>query len=102
MKIIQKLSDMIEEEICDAEKYAECALKEKDYYPELADVFYKLANEEMDHMARLHQQVTVLIEDYRKTNGDPPEAMLMLYEIMHKKHIEQAAAVKGMIALYKE
>ena len=50
----------------------------------------------------LHQQVVTLIEDYRKKNGDPPEAMRMLYDIMHKKHIEQAAAVKGMIALYKE
>lgn len=102
MVIIQKLSDMIEEEIGDAEKYAKCALKEKDYYPELADVFFKLANEEMDHMAMLHKQVVVLIEDYRKNNGDPPEAMLMLYDILHKKHIEQAAAVRGMIEFYKE
>lgn len=102
MKIIQKLSDMIEEEICDAEKYAKCALKERDEYPELGATFYKLANEEMEHMSMLHQQVVTLIEDYRKKNGDPPEAMRMLYDIMHKKHIEQAAAVKGMIALYKE
>ena len=102
MKIIQELSDMIEEEIKDAEKYARCALAKKDLHPELANVFYKLANEEMDHMTLLHAQVVSIIEDYRKKSGDPPEAMLMLYEILHKKHIEHAASVKAMISLYKD
>lgn len=102
MKIIQELSDMIEEEIEDAEKYARCALAKKDDYPELAEVFYKLAGEEMVHMSMLHEQVVKMIEEYRKKSGDPPEAMLMLYDILHKKHIENAATVKGMISLYKE
>ena len=41
-------------------------------------------------------------DEYRKKNGEPPEAMKTLYEILHRKHIEHAAAVKGMLALYKE
>ena len=28
--------------------------------------------------------------------------MLLLYDILHRKHIENAAVVKGMFALYKE
>jgi hypothetical protein len=28
--------------------------------------------------------------------------MKTLYDILHRKHIEHAAAVKGMLALYKE
>ena len=102
MLIIEKLSDMIEEEICDAEKYARCALEYKDERPVLAETFYKLANEEMNHMAMLHEQVVIIISEYRKTNGDPPESMLKLYDIFHKKHISHAATVKGMISLYKE
>ena len=101
MKIIQELSDMIEEEIEDAEKYAKCALAKKDIYPALAETFFKLANEEMNHMNMLHTQVVNMINDYRKKSGDPPEAMLMLYDIIHKKHMEHAAAVKSMIELYK-
>lgn len=101
MKIIQKLSDMIEEEIEDAGKYARCALENKETNPQLAEMFYKLANEEMGHMATLHAQVTSIIEDYRKKNGNPPEVMLMLYDILHKKHIANAASVKGMLSLYK-
>lgn len=101
MKIIEKLSDMIEEEIGDAGKYAKCAVYYKENDPDLADMFYKLANAEMEHMSMLHEQVVRKIENYRKEKGDPPQHMLMLYDILHKKHIESAAEVKGMLALYK-
>lgn len=101
MKLIEDLSDMIEEEIEDAGKYARCALKQKDDNAPLAEIFFKLANEEMGHMNTLHSQVVSIIEDYRKRHGDPPADMLRLYDILHKKHIKSAAAVKGMLALYK-
>ena len=102
MIIIQKLSDMIEEELNDAEKYARCALEWKDERPTLAETFYKLANEEMVHANTLHDQVVAIITDYRKKEGNPPDVMLKLYDIVHKKHIDRAASVKGMISLYKE
>lgn len=101
MKIIEKLSEMIEEEIEDAAKYAKCALHYKEEDPSLAEMFYKLSIEEMAHMNVLHTKVVGIIEDYRKKNGEPPESMLKIYEILHKKHIENAAAVKGMQSLYK-
>lgn len=101
MKLIQELSEMIEEEIEDATKYAKCALAQKDENPALAEAFYKLANEELGHMQVLHSQVVAIIEKYRKDNGNPPEAMLMLYNIMHQKHISDAATAKGLISLYK-
>lgn len=101
MKKIQELSEMIEEEIEDATKYAKCAIKEKDNNSSLAETFFKLANEELGHMASLHAQVVAIIDDYRKKNGDPPESMLKLYEIMHSKHISNAAIAKGLLFLYK-
>lgn len=101
MKLIQELSEMIEEEIADAGKYAKCALEYKEKNPSLADTFYKLSNEELGHMNALHTQVVSIIDKYRKEKGDPPEAMLMLYDIFHKKHIANTAAVKGMLSLYK-
>ena len=102
MKIIEKLSDMIADEIECAEKYAKCALMHKEDMPALAETFYRIANEKMGHMTLLHTQVAAIIDNYRKEKGEPPEGMKMLYEILHRKHIEQAAAVKGMLALYKE
>ena len=102
MEIIQNLSDMIEDEIDDAGKYAECAVRMKKDKPSLAETFYRIANEELVHMTLLHGQVSALIEDYRKNNGEPPSDMLRLYNILHKKHIEDVASVKGMLLLYKE
>ena len=102
MKIIEKLSDKISKEIECAEEYVKCALYYKEERPTLAETFYRISNEKMNHMALLHAQVVAIIEEYRKKEGEPPEAMKILYEILHKKHIEHAAAVKGMLALYKE
>lgn len=102
MKIIEELSDKISEEIECAEKYAKCALWYKEERPQLAETYYKIANEKIGHMGLLHTQVTSIIDEYRKKNGEPPEAMKTLYNILHRKHIEHAAAVKGMLSLYKE
>lgn len=102
MKIIEELCDMIDNEIECAEKYAQCALMKKEEYPQLAETFYKIATDKMAHMNLLHTQVVAIIDEYKKKNGEPPESMKMLYNILHRKHIEHAATVKGMLALYKE
>ena len=41
----------------------------------------------MGHVNLLHTQVVAIIEEYRKKNGEPPEAMKTLYDILHRKHI---------------
>ena len=102
MKIIEELSDKIADEIDCAEKYAKCALYYKEERPSLAETYYKIATDKMMHMGLLHTQVMQIIDEYRKTKGDPPKEMQVLYDILHRKHIEHAAAVKGMLSLYKE
>lgn len=101
MLIISKVSDMIEEELHDAEKYARCAINNKDEYKALADVFYNLSAEEMKHVSLLHAQVTALIDEYRKEHGDPPERMMGIYEYLHKKHTEKAMEIKIMQGVYR-
>ena len=101
MKLIEKLSDQIEEELCDAEKYIDCAMKMKGDYPELAATYAKLSNEEIAHMMMLHDQVVRLITEWRQKNGDPPEKMMGIYEYLHKKHMQKANEIKVKQALYK-
>lgn len=101
MQFIEKLSNMIEEELCDAEKYIQCAMDKKADYPDLANVFYKLSTEEINHVNLLHDQVVALIAKFKSENGEPPEKMQWLYDYMHKKHIEKANQIKIMQAIYK-
>lgn len=101
MKIIEKLCEMIDEEINDAMKYAKCASAYKDENPVLADTFIRLSEEEMKHMMTLHNQVIIIIDEYRRKNGEPPEAMKTVYDILHKRHIDKAAEAKAAISLYK-
>ena len=102
MRLIKKLSDMIEDEIDGAENYVRTALQQKTDRPELARLFYTLSLEEMDHMKRLHDAVAALIAEYRRTEGEPPAAMLAVYEYLHDKHIDAAAEVRQLQAMYKE
>lgn len=102
MKLIEKLTEKISEEIHDAKSYAKMAIEHKEDYPELARTLYNLSLEEMDHMSRLHAQVTEIIEAYRKTHGEPPADMLAVYDYLHEQQIEKAANVRRLQAMYKE
>lgn len=101
MKVIQILSDKIQEEIGDARAYVKLAIEYKESYPELARELYNLSLQEMDHMNVLHNQVTMLIQRYRETNGEPPADMMAVYDYLHKQQIEKAHSVKILQSMYK-
>ena len=101
MKIFKKISEMIEEELEGAEHYAECALRQKESNPTLAKTFYDISLEEVKHIGMLHGEVKKLIEAHRHEKGDPPPAMLAVYEYLHEKHIQKTAKIKMLQAEYR-
>lgn len=101
MEIIKKLSKMIHEEIEDAEKYTMCALKYQESYPDVAQVLFTLGNEELGHMDRLHTAVTRLISEHRARHGEPPAAMLAVYDYLHEEQIEKVAHVRMLQSQYR-
>ena len=102
MKIIEILSEFIDEEIDGAGEYEKLAIEYKKDMPDLANAFNTMSHEEMGHVNLLHNCVTRIIENYRKENGDPPEAMLAVYDYLHKKQIDKAAKVKTMQRMYTD
>lgn len=94
MKVIKELSEMIEDELEGAEHYAKAALQNKIDHASLADVLYDISTQEMRHVNMLHDEVVKIIKSYREKNGDPPAAMMAVYDWMHNRQIDKAKEVK--------
>lgn len=101
MRIIEKIEDLIEEEIHDVKKYAKMAAELKKEHPALAQVLYNISVQEENHQAALHTEVVKMIEAYRRDHGEPPAAMMAVYEHVHKKHIDKMAEARRYQELYK-
>lgn len=102
MKMIELLSEHIEDELEDACTYIKLALEYKDTDPETANLFYKLSGEEMGHMDALHKRAVACIEKYKQTKGEPPDGMKALYDFMHKREIAQAEKITNLQNLYRK
>ena len=102
MKLIERLSDKIEEEIWDAKNYVKMAIEVKEEYPELSRTLYNISTQEMEHMNLLHGEVTQIIKRYRETQGEPPADMMAVYNYLHKKQIGMSLDVKTLQSMYKE
>lgn len=94
MKIIKQLSEMIEEELEGAQEYIELALRHKEDMPTLAKVFADISNQEMAHVDALHGEIVKLITQYQREHGEPPAAMMAVYEYMHERQIKWANKIK--------
>ena len=97
MRVIADMSKMIEKEIKQAECYVDNAMEIQAEYPDLANDYLGLAQGNLDRIGNLHNRVVKLIDNERKTNGEPPELMLKVYEYLHKQHIEDVANVRRLI-----
>ena len=101
MKLIRDLEEMIEDEIHDIKKYAKLAAKVKDEHPGLAQTLYNISVQEDAHHAALHNEVTKIVEEHRRTHGAPPPEMLAVYEFMHNRHIDKLAEARKYQDIYK-
>lgn len=102
MKIIEKLSKQIHEEIKDAKKYIECALMEKERNKDLADLYYLLAGEELGHMEKLHAAVVKEISKFKATGKEVPAVMQEIWNWQHGEIIEESTEVRMMIEMYRK
>ena len=102
MKLIKELEELIEDEICDVKKYAKMAIELKHDHPGLANTLYTISTQEDTHQSMLHSEVVKIIQEHRKNHGEPPAAMMAIYEYVHKKHIDKLAEARRYQEMYKE
>ena len=100
MQVIKCLSENIEATLDAAEDNIKKAVKYKDEYPAAAKAFYTQSIMLMDSIKGQHDAVVTLIGDYRKENGEPPAPMMAIYNYMHERHINKAAAIKNLQDMY--
>ena len=101
MKMIEKMSNMMEEEMQDAEKYIKCALKLKEDDVVLAKMFSDLSLDELKHAMTLHDNATRVIADYRSKGNEVPADMQAVYNYLHDKHLEKFNEIKLMQAMFR-
>jgi hypothetical protein len=101
MKLIKELEELIEDEVHDVKKYAKMAVELKADHPQLAQVLYTISTQEEGHQQMLHGEVVRIIEQYRREHGEPPAAMMAVYDYVHKKHIERMAEAKRYQEMYR-
>lgn len=101
MKLIKELVELIEEEVEGVENYAELALAYKEERPALAEVLYRISQQEANHVDMLHEQIVHIIDQHRKEKGEPPAAMMAVYDFMHRRHIDKMKQARTVQAMYK-
>ena len=102
MKLIRDLEEAISDEISDIRKYAKWAAALKDSHPALAQVLYNISVQEDGHQAALHNEVVKLIEEHRRSHGDPPATMKAVYDYLHQKSIDDLADARMYQEVYKK
>lgn len=101
MKLIRDLEELIEEEVSDIKKYAKMANEVREEHPQLAQVLYNISTQEEAHQQMLHSEVVKIISDYRREHGEPPAAMMAVYDYLHKRHMDKLAEAKLFQEMYR-
>lgn len=100
MKIIECISNDIETTMDLAEDNIKKAIMYKLDYPIASKSYYNKSVVLMDSIKPQHDSVVALIESYRKEKGEPPAPMMAIYNYMHERHINKAAAIKTLQEMY--
>jgi len=56
----------------------------------------------MDSIKGQHDAIVALIEGYKKEKGEAPAPMMAIYDYMHERQINLAAAVKNLQDMFNK
>lgn len=102
MEIIKTLSNLIREELDDAEKYARLALSLKEQDTDAARVLIDLSKAEMEHQERLHNLVTKEITKAVDAGKRATPEMQWVYNYLHEEQISRAEKIAELQRMYNK
>ena len=94
---IEAVLDMMDDKLCNAEKYIKCAFRYKESYPTVAAIFQRISVDDMNHVNLLNDNLSTLLTQ----NADKKTPMFDVFSYMHKKHITKINEIKALQAMYK-
>ncbi|MDE6598768.1 MAG: hypothetical protein K2K34_01640 [Oscillospiraceae bacterium] len=102
MRLIKDITDDMMEEIHDAKRRIKRAMEFKPLYPDIAQRESEIAAQELVHAEKDHKSAMELIEEFKKSKGEPPEYMMEFWKEKHEDFMEKYAHAKCMIDLFNK
>lgn len=99
MRLIHKVICQAMEEAKGAQEYAQCAISFKVERPQLAQMYYDLANTECGHATSLHDKALLLIENKRKESQYSADVQEFCDE-RTAAIVHEIAEAKAMLEMY--
>ena len=100
MKKIKDLTEHINDEICDAQHYAEDYVEKKvNGETSMASKYKEMATDELKHATYLHDYAMDEIKKVQAAGIKVPAEMMEKWENEHRKYVDKVAWVKQMLAL---
>lgn len=102
MKEIMEVAKYIRRELKFADEYAYEANKHKEQYPEMAQHYYRVAQEHLNMVDELHNGALRLIDHARKDGEEPSEMMLRMWGFEHEMMLDEKECIMRRLAMYKQ
>lgn len=101
MREIKKLCGHMLDEVRRAERYAKCALGEKDVRPTLAETYRKMGESAYGCAKELQERAQSLVSEQIENGAEPPKFMTDKWESRHDDFVGRMAMARIYLDMYR-
>lgn len=101
MKEIMEVAKYIRKELKIADEYAYESVKHKEQYPDMAQHYYRNAQEHLDIADDMHEGAVRLIEEAKRSGVEASDMMKRMWGFEHEMMIEEKECVSRKLAMFR-
>lgn len=101
MKEIMEVAKYIRKEMRMADEFAYEANKHREQYPDMAQHYYKVANDHLAAADELHNGALRLIDVAKRTEPTPSHEMIRMWGFEHDMMLEEKDCVLRKLAMFR-